>query len=643
MLRTLFLLLALLFIGTPVVAGDFLVLCYHGVEDQVKDDPDAMTVTTDNLVSQLNWFKEHGWTALSLADLQAIRSGRKNLPEKAYLLTFDDGYANVYSRVFPILKAHKVPAVIALVTSWMETPSEQLVNYGTQKIPRDYFMSWDQLREMVDSGLVEVASHSHNLHRGVLGNPQGNELPATTTRLWLAEAQRYETEAEWRARIHADLKMSVDIISRRLGRPPAAMVWPYGQYNWPAVEIASELGMELTLTLDSEKSSLDRLRAIPRLLIQRDPRPDQLVWQVQHRHDRKIRRVVHIDLDYVYDADPQQQYKNLSQLLDRIKALQVNTVFLQAYSDPDGNGAADSFYFPNRHLPMRADLFNRVAWQLRTRAGVEVFAWMPMLAFSVDGAEKVQRINPKNGRLEVDPAAHQRLSPFVAENRQLISEIYEDLAAHADFAGLLFSDDGWLSDYEDAGPAALQHYQQAWDLPAEVSQIRQAPMLATAWSRHKTAELIRFSGELFQAASKWRPQLKSARNIYALPILKPYSESWFANEMQAFLESYDWVAVMAMPWMEGAEDPQRWLRELINQIKRYPGALDKTIFELQTVDWSQENRKIPTHVIAQQMNLLLEKGVVNFGYYPDNFLQNHPNADILYPALSLGTYPYARR
>ena len=46
-----------------------------------------------------------------------------------------------------------------------------------------------------------------------------------------------------------------------------------------------------------------------------------------------------------------------------------------------GGKIADALYFPNQVLPVRADLFSRVAWQLRTRARVQVYAWMPVLAF----------------------------------------------------------------------------------------------------------------------------------------------------------------------------------------------------------------------------------------------------------------------
>jgi biofilm PGA synthesis lipoprotein PgaB len=409
----------------------------------------------------------------------------------------------------------------------------------------------------------------------------------------------------------------------------------------PNKRIAADLGMPLALTLDTVRNSATDLTAIGRLLIAEDPDAAELSWQLQHRFERKIRRVAHVDIDYIYDPDSEQQQRNLSQLLDRIKALEINTVFLQAYADPDGNGVAEQLYFPNRHLPVRADLFNRVAWQLETRAEVDVFAWLPMLSFDLDG-ELVQRINPDTGETELDPQAQRRLTPFSADSRAKIAEIYEDLAVHANFTGILFSDDGLLSDFEDAGPTATTHYQTAWNLPGSVAEIRKDRVAMTAWTGYKTAELINLTGQLMDAVDKWRPRSKSARNIFALPVLVPHSESWFAQELQSFAEAYDWVAVMAMPWMEGASRPDDWLSQLVDQVKRYPGVLDKTIFELQTLDWSEENRWIPAHVIARQMELLLRNGAVNYGYYPDIYTENHPNQKIIRPAISLNEFPYKR-
>jgi len=82
------------------------------------------------------------------------------------------------------------------------------------------------------------------------------------------------------------------------------------------------------------------------------------------RADRSL-RVAHLDMDYLYDKDPEQLERNLDVAIQRIKDMHINTVYLQAYADPDGDGNAEELYFPNRHLPVKQDLFNRVAWQLK--------------------------------------------------------------------------------------------------------------------------------------------------------------------------------------------------------------------------------------------------------------------------------------
>jgi biofilm PGA synthesis lipoprotein PgaB len=98
---------------------------------------------------------------------------------------------------------------------------------------------------------------------------------------------------------------------------------------------------------------------------------------------------MHVDLDYIYDPNPVQQDKNIDALLDRVKAMGVSTVYLQAFADPKGTGEAEALYFPNRYMPMRADLFNRVAWSLDTRCDVKVYAWMPLLAFKLPDSNPV--------------------------------------------------------------------------------------------------------------------------------------------------------------------------------------------------------------------------------------------------------------
>lgn len=643
-LRSLFaawLLIVAVLPGVGHATDEFTVLAYHDVTDGDATTGDIMTIGVRELIGQFAWLKEHGYRPVSLDDIAAARAGTRELPDKAVLLTFDDGYRSVYTHVYPLLRLFEFPAVIALVGSWMETPAGATARYGNEEVPREHFLTWEQVEEMSASGLVEVASHTYDMHRGIVGNPQGNEQAAATTRRYLPESGRYESADEYLQRVRADLARNSRLIETHTGKAPRAIAWPYGSYNQAAIDIAAELGMTFTMGLGEGRVSSAAANAFRRILIPTRAGAGELAWALRRHEAPQPVRVVHVDLDYVYDADPARQERNLGQLVERVRQLQVNTVYLQAYADPDGNGGADALYFPNRHLPARGDLFNRAAWQLRTRAGVRVYAWMPVLAFDVEATHPLAGLYVQGGGAHTSPShpEYRRLSPFHPEVRDFIGDLYEDLAIHADFAGILFHDDAMLTDHEDASPWALEFYRGAWDLPQATDEIRASPEMHARWSRLKTQYLIDWTTELAQRVRAWRPEIMTARNLFAGAVLDEEAERWLAQSLPAFLESYDYVALMAMPFLEGAAEPEPWLRTLTARVAEIPGAMDRTVFELQTVDW-RSREPLGSDVLAAKMQLLKQHGVRNFGYYPEDFVQDYPDVSVIRPAMSLSPNPY---
>lgn len=618
--------------------GDFVVLCYHDVAD-IPDDQDGVTISVDNLIQHFSWLREHGYRTISIDDLLAAQRNEHKLPEKALMITFDDGYASFYHRVLPLLKAFEMSAVLALEGSWLDAPEGSMVKYGAELMPRERFLSWEQLREIAESGLVEIASHGYGLHYGKIANPQGNTQPALVTRRYYAENEVYEAEEEYLKRIQNGLATNSDLIEKSLGTRPRVMVWPFGRFNMPALEMARDLGMPITMTLEYGKNIISDLSRINRYLIEDDKPLDDLVKDLRRDSFENFHRAVQVDLDYIYDPDPAQQERNLGKLIERIYRLKISTIYLQAFADPDGDGVADALYFPNRHLPMRADLFNRVAWQLKTRARVEVFAWLPVLNYRM--GEKSWMVQSE-GRPANSPehGMYPRLSPFDIRARNAILDIYEDLACHAEFEGLMFHDDGVLDDFEDAHPDALKYYTQELGLPGTISQIREDSSNRARWTRAKTEYLIRFTDDITSRVGKWRPRLKTARNIFATPVLNPDAEAWFAQNYTLFLDHYDYVCLMAMPYMEKANNRVKWMDDLVQKVKRYDKGLNKTVFILQTRDWSDGNRPIPEKEIASTMNRLQRQGALHFGYYPEDFHIDHPRLEIIKPAFSVQTFIY---
>ena len=143
--------------GAQQAGQRFVSVAFHDVVDRAEDLP-SDGVTSDRLVQFFDWLKGSGWKAISLDDVEAAGKGLRPLPDKAILITFDDGYSSVYSRVFPLLLAYRYPAVIGLVGSWMDAPMDGTVLYGDRRVKRSRFLSCRQVRELMDLGLVEIAS-----------------------------------------------------------------------------------------------------------------------------------------------------------------------------------------------------------------------------------------------------------------------------------------------------------------------------------------------------------------------------------------------------------------------------------------------------------------------------------------------------
>ena len=571
-----FLVAIILGIAPYCMASDqFLCIVYHDITKHVVEKDD---ISLDDFIKQLDFFKANGYQAVSIKDLQEAASGRRTLPEKAILFTFDDAYASFYEYVYPALKLYNYPAVLSVVTSWMEGRNPGI--YKTKK-----FMTWDQVKEVADSGLITIASHSDNLHSFVNANPQGNIEESPHTFIYDPKTKKYETDRQFRERIHNDLAKSIEIFSMRLGRRPHVLTWPYGVYNDIGVQEARQLGFDVCLTLDLGFANVRRLDRVNRYYVNYalDWLQDFKEYLRAELKDKTPIRAVQIDLDKIVDPGSyENSNQNLGKCLDRLQCLGVNTVFVQGYCDTEGTGTVKSLYFANSVLPVKMDFLSHAVNRMRSM-GIQVFVWMPALAYELPDRAKNDALGvkeEKRGIIGPTTDSYKRLTPFDPRSLEISRRIFRDLAANVNFEGILFQDDVFLTDHEDFNPSAVAAFQKAYGTeltPAIVNNDELKPK----WIQLKTDTLNNYVNELIKTVHVYRPTAKIARNIYSEAVTKPASQEWFAQNFESYLQNYDYTVIMVYSRMEKIGSPRKvhkWMDELMDRVNRYNGN-NKVIFK----------------------------------------------------------------
>ena len=100
-------------------------------------------------------------------------------------------------------------------------------------------------------------------------------------------------------------------------------------------------------------------------------------------------------------------------------------------------------------------------------------------------------------------------------------------------------------------------------------------------------------------------------------MLNPASEEWFAQNYKDCLQHYDYVVVMAYPYMDHEKKPLDFLARVAKAVEK-AGGTDKTIVKIQSYDWEKE-RWFSNKNFSAQMKTLKQAGIRNLGYYPNTF------------------------
>ena len=219
------------------------VLMYHHMVPDGQDCND-MTVTPGKFRADLEAVLAMGYTPVLPRELAAGDA----LLEKPILITFDDGYRSNYDLVYPILREYGVKACISIIVLMPD-------------LPTDNFCTWNQLREMTASGLVEIGSHSYRLHN--LGGDGGNFESGGANGV---ERRPNESDADFQTRVLDDIQLSHDRIAEELGGV-TCFAYPFGCSDPDAKALVDELFPVTLMTTPKCADLAKGLHDLPRFTV----------------------------------------------------------------------------------------------------------------------------------------------------------------------------------------------------------------------------------------------------------------------------------------------------------------------------------------------------------------------------------------
>jgi peptidoglycan/xylan/chitin deacetylase (PgdA/CDA1 family)/nucleoid-associated protein YgaU len=186
------------------------VLVYHNLAAQ---DKGRLTLAARSFDAQIRQMHAEGFQALRLADFLAFTTGRRQLPRKSVLLTFDDGYKSFVQYARPILKDYGYGATLFVYSDFLGGGSA---------------LSWQDLRTLTEQGFdVQAHSKSH----GNLRRAEG------------------ESEAAYAKRIEAELAFPHTLFTKHLGRPSTVLAYPFGEMDDELLPYVAKFGYSAAFTV----------------------------------------------------------------------------------------------------------------------------------------------------------------------------------------------------------------------------------------------------------------------------------------------------------------------------------------------------------------------------------------------------------
>jgi peptidoglycan/xylan/chitin deacetylase (PgdA/CDA1 family) len=213
------------------------IVMYHKILNNRRG---KYTVTVDQIKADFAAILDAGFTPVFMSEVIDFVEGDGKLPPKPIVITFDDGFYNNVSYGLPIAKELGVKFMIYPVTSFSKLSMER----NEANNPSYSHLTWEQMKEAKESGLVEFGNHSHKMH---------NLKP----RYGIAKMSS-ESDAHYVQELKQDIETAQNFIEQSGVGRPNSFAYPFGKYSTRAKELLLEMGFHALLSCNEKVSVIEK-------------------------------------------------------------------------------------------------------------------------------------------------------------------------------------------------------------------------------------------------------------------------------------------------------------------------------------------------------------------------------------------------
>jgi peptidoglycan/xylan/chitin deacetylase (PgdA/CDA1 family) len=256
--------------------GTVPVLTYHGI----NDSNDHYSISQEEFTKQMEMLRRAGFHTISIAQYVRFLSGDSTgLPDRPLLMTFDDGRLDSYRGADKVLAQYGFRATMFVIVGDVEE--------GTK-----FYLKWDELRRMAESGRWDIQEHAGVQHINVQYDKAGHEGPAYSYRR-LLDNGKLESFTDYRHRVVGDIMWAKQTLKEQIpGFTPWAFAVPFGDIsatNDSRIEpfLARFLGLQFRAVFmtwpPNYSTQQDDHARLPRIEVHRDTGARQLYRWLRDR------------------------------------------------------------------------------------------------------------------------------------------------------------------------------------------------------------------------------------------------------------------------------------------------------------------------------------------------------------------------